>query len=514
MLINKVLAIIFLLFFSEIGLCQGLISNDKTDGEYRKKAQKYALFSNDSLGLPPKVDLSIFAPEALNQEKWGTCVGISSAYYMRTILEARRLNITDKKLINNLSFSPSYLYNAIKQPTNNDCIEGTELVKALDFLKNKGIARLREQPYPYCGNNIDSIKLKDESKIMDYIKVFGLTNPSKNIIEAAKKALNEGSPLLIGVMTTMSLQKMHFKSSIWPRIKLFFGFELTEKEDFRLWLPSKSASYRGDHALCVVGYDDKKYGGAFQLINSWGSWWGDDGLFWIKYSDFPKVAKYCFQAYLTDNLDNQNTETSAKIQLHFGTFSTNNEVPFERSSIISKTINTQQLVAYHLAMPQEDNTKYFFEANLQKQTYLYLIGKNEKVKEVQILFPNADSSSALMGANTKFLLPNPQWNATTNRWEEMHYQLKPPIGLEYWLFLFSKEKLDIHELGKKLEEAKGSFPERILNTFGNQLVPTSQIKYDDKKIGFSLKSGQSGSIIPLLIDFEHISQNRNAFLHF
>ena len=208
----------FYFFCANLYRLRVLYQMKKQKKEYSTIAQKYSFNSNDSTGLPAKVDLSVFAPDPLNQEKWGTCVGISSAYYMRTILEARRLGITDKKIVNQLSFSPSYLYNAIKQPTNTDCIEGTELVKALEFLKTKGIARLKQQPYPYCGNNIDSIKLNDESKIMDYVKVFGLNNPVANITEATKKALHEGSPLLVGILTTKSLQKMHFTSSLWARI--------------------------------------------------------------------------------------------------------------------------------------------------------------------------------------------------------------------------------------------------------------------------------------------------------
>ena len=150
----------------------------------------------------------------------------------------------------------------------------------------------------------------------------------------------------------------------------------------------------------------------------------------------------------------------------------------------------------------------------QNQTYLYLIGKNDEVKEVNLLFPNADSSSEYMGANTKFLLPNPQWNPAIGRWEEMHYQLIPPTGKEYWFFLFSKNKLNIKSYISQLQKTSGNFNERILSVFGKELVPENQINYLNKKIGFSLSTGHTGSIVPLLIDFEHVSQNRNGFLQF
>jgi hypothetical protein len=43
----------------------------------------------------------------------------------------------------------------------------------------------------------------------------------------------------------------------------------------------------GLHAMCVVGYDDDKgLGGAFEVVNSWGKDFGDDGYFWLTYDAF------------------------------------------------------------------------------------------------------------------------------------------------------------------------------------------------------------------------------------
>ena len=56
----------------------------------------------------------------------------------------------------------------------------------------------------------------------------------------------------------------------------------------------------GSHAMTIVGYDDtvgytdadgRRHDGAFIVVNSWGSWWQDDGRFYLPYDFFrdPQV---------------------------------------------------------------------------------------------------------------------------------------------------------------------------------------------------------------------------------
>ena len=45
----------------------------------------------------------------------------------------------------------------------------------------------------------------------------------------------------------------------------------------------------GPHAIVIVGYDDNHNGGSFKVLNSYGLDFGDNGYFWIKYSDLVDV---------------------------------------------------------------------------------------------------------------------------------------------------------------------------------------------------------------------------------
>ena len=58
----------------------------------------------------------------------------------------------------------------------------------------------------------------------------------------------------------------------------------------------------GGHAMCVIGYDDykvknEKAGVAFQIMNSWGPEWGNNGIGWVRYSDFDIFAKEAYAVY-------------------------------------------------------------------------------------------------------------------------------------------------------------------------------------------------------------------------
>jgi hypothetical protein len=50
-------------------------------------------------------------------------------------------------------------------------------------------------------------------------------------------------------------------------------------------------SFRGGHAICIVGYDDQYSNGegAVEMLNSWGPYWGDGGFIKVKYSDLKKI---------------------------------------------------------------------------------------------------------------------------------------------------------------------------------------------------------------------------------
>ena len=55
--------------------------------------------------------------------------------------------------------------------------------------------------------------------------------------------------------------------------------------------------------MCVIGYDDYKEGGAFQIMNSWGPEWGKNGVAWVPYNVFDAFVVEAYGVYPMGSVD-------------------------------------------------------------------------------------------------------------------------------------------------------------------------------------------------------------------
>ncbi len=489
---RQLLLLLFLLFGHSLVHAQGL---NFDDAAYEKIPRKYSARTAGADGLPAHVDLSAYAPSVMSQGKLGTCVGFSSAYYARTILEAASRGITDRAEVDALSFSPSFLYNAIKDSVDYDCKYGSLIDDAMTYMRESGVARFAEKGYPDCDSN-DPQLARADTRIMDYIRLFGLLG-SEDAVVATKKALSEMTPVVIGIQTTPTLQSLGFWGKIWRWIVALFGGD----DESSLWQPGtsrrKAANVRKNgHAVCVVGYDDAKFDGAFKIVNSWGKSWGDGGYFWMKYPDYAEYAKYGYQAYLPIVPDSTGMTMAGSVSIQSATFVTNNEVPYVRS-IEGKTNqgseNQEGMVAYTLRDAQRSGSSFKFVAEVDRLAYVYVVAGSSADPRITTLFPASNKVSPIIGANTTMLLPS----------EDLLYTLDSVEGNEYWLFLFSEKELDIEKYVFEMNEAQGNFTNRALTAFGEALVPYQKVEYDDRKVNFTLHGQHEGHIVPLLISLKH-----------
>jgi hypothetical protein len=116
--------------------------------------------------LPAKASLEQFCPTPGNQGEYGTCVAFAAAYAMRTILWAKEYNVTDKAKINSMAFSPSFVYESIKNDGDIDCQGGSNPINACELMKSLGVSLLKSVPYDNCATEIE---FEDLLEAQDYV---------------------------------------------------------------------------------------------------------------------------------------------------------------------------------------------------------------------------------------------------------------------------------------------------------------------------------------------------------
>jgi hypothetical protein len=225
--------------------------------------------------IPSSFSMENYCPPPLSQGADGTCVGYSICYSAISIMYNYQMGITDPFLKYALAFDPYFMYSALKMNMDVDCQEGLNMRTAMNFLYEKGVKRWAMMPYLDCRHEWES---KEWSFVQYYAQPFALVNYS--LVESmadAKVLIGNGYPVVIGV----SMGKSIYSNT---EVNGTVGSD-------GLWTPKANEELVGGHALTLIGYDDYKFGGAFKVMNSWGSKYGDNGFIWIRYKDYPVVVK-------------------------------------------------------------------------------------------------------------------------------------------------------------------------------------------------------------------------------
>lgn len=221
--------------------------------------------------LPPEVSLKDYTPYPENQGDTETCTTWAVAYGAYSIQKAIQEGELNRSRITDAAYSAMYLYLMLAPEA--DCEEGLTLNAVLQGLKNKGDIRDNSYGIYSCGMfPHDSLAEKaGKHRIKSFTSLFSPMEKDESVkISQVKRALNNWKPVIIGMEITEGFKEIPGGVKYW---------DATAKQD-----------YAGGHAMCVVGYDDEK--GAFEVMNSWGRGWADEGFIWIRYKDFGRYVRY------------------------------------------------------------------------------------------------------------------------------------------------------------------------------------------------------------------------------
>jgi len=324
--------------------------------------------NDDVLGfvsnLPASYSFEEYVPAVLTQSG-ASCVGFASQYYALSTMYNIRLGIKDPSQKYSHAFDPYFVYSIVKSRDGENCDEGSNFAEAFDILKKAGAKKMLFPPYLVCDSSWDKEKL---STTLPYTMPYSIDDwryakVNDEFIATAKNALYNNFPLIFGVGLTDSFNSLSSDDS--SSISSSSG----------LWEPKSYEDRLGGHALTIVGYDDYKFGGAFRVVNSWGREWGDNGYFWMKYSDFIDNVKAAFIMLIDENIGNENP------QINLDSYQ---RVDYTNNFSMEGQYNSGSYNGYGIYHSDENNTSYvgnFIDGNMNGY---FLMLNNDGLYEANI----------------------------------------------------------------------------------------------------------------------------------
>ncbi len=389
-----------------------------------KKANVYEGLENDNNKnpLPESVSLLKFAPDRGNQGQQGSCVAWSSVYAARTIVEAASTG----KSGNETKFSPSFVYNNIAL----EGCQGSYIQKAMEFMADKGVVPFNDFPYTDqdCSEQPSSQLYREaaNNRMHGFTRLTESEDVNGINIRAIKEHLAKDAPVVIGMMVGGSFMQ-----------------EMMGRE---VWTPSdedRSQMGFGGHAMCVIGYDDRKQ--AFQIMNSWGPEWGQNGVAWVRYADFKDFVR---EAYGIDPMPKRGAALNVPFDCTIGLVRNDNKqyIPLK-----IQTGNVFETVSNITA-----GTKFKMEIKNSTECNIYIFGQETDGSSYTLFpYPNKEDPS-----KTAF---SPYCGITGYRLFPRGKSLVPDsIGhKDVFAIVVSKQPLDWFATNKSISTASGDFNAKV-----------------------------------------------------
>ena len=219
----------------------------------------YATFNVNTSLLPSSIDLRSKCPPVYDQGTLGSCTSNAALACVEFI---------------DPTFRGSRLFHywnerSIDGTTDRDA--GSSIGRSIEVLKNIGVCA-----ESLWGYDIRKFTVKPTDECFQKALLHKVVEAELVPMDSIKSCLYGGFPIDLG-------------------IKIYSSFESSYTG--KISIPKNDEKYLGNHAVLIVGYNDTDSN--WICRNSWGSYWGDKGYFYLPYdylngrvvSDLWKITK-------------------------------------------------------------------------------------------------------------------------------------------------------------------------------------------------------------------------------
>lgn len=445
--------------------------------------------------VPIRVSLRKYCPVPGDQQQMGSCVGWAVGFGAYTIVQAQSQSLSDAAIITQKAHSAAFIYNQIKLDPQ-DCTAGAYIEDALELLKNTGDCL--EQSFNYKKVDCTTIPSKtyleeaERYRIADYATVFSINEPPKTKVAKACKVLATQTPIVVGIGITSDFLEI--------------------PPGTRIWQPAQNNTPISYHAMVLVGYDNVEK--QFELMNSFGTSWGNNGFIKIRYEDFEQLCRYAYIILpdagnqFLESMADKNTSLSNSLEELTGSFAFRKPAGYLSTSDGEEIPFFEEVAAKWNSQEQIYTTKNAFDVGeifqlvareIPRGKYAYVFSKSS-TSNVKLHFPKQFTNDRIAGfvleKTVEIIIPS----------EETALQLVEP-GIDYLCIVYSSVAInDIEERLSKINPDMAYFPAHVRSAFSDIMISDEQVRFSENTMSFSARSNRSDNEIVVCLILKVIAK--------
>lgn len=422
--------------------------------------------------LPRKVSLEAYAPPAGDQGTQGSCTAWATAYSARTIQEAA---VTGEPA-SQVAFSPSYLYNQLSRGS----CQGTSIKDALELVRRQGLVPLSE--FPYSDQDCSRQPTSEQREEADRYRIAGfnrLTRDDDNYavdVNAVKQNLAQGAPVVVGMLVGGSFYQLQGEA-LWEPTERDYA-AMRSQRGGRIVNDGVESGF-GGHAMTIIGYDDDRDGGAFQLQNSWGQQWGQNGRFWMRYRDVEAFSNELGAEVYGLYPQKKAAPSSQAFEAAVGLVNTQGGQLIPLNGTTANTFSTAQTLPI--------GTKFKMEVTNSIPCYTYVLGQLADGSS-NVLFPYTPKHSPYCGIVGRRVFP-----------KDYSMQLDNEGTRDVMAVVLTKQEIDVAALNTAVNQQKGSYAQRLAAVLGTDLVVPLKAQAGER-VQFSVQASNPGQAVLIVVE--------------